>query len=344
VDNDEVTRQTLAAWDEIQAEDETAEEPTDEVDEVDAGDEIEEPEEAEAEEPDDGEEEETEETDEDEGEVEGEDQEEDQEPVVATAYDSEDIEIRAFLAKYGGDLNAALKGAAEIHHLINRQGQEKNQALQRVQELEAELEQARLVTPGGLMLNDEQREWVETATESGNPVAYISQAVQAGEYELARAVCREWAREDPFSANRAGQYVDQTEAQAMSYVEPIDMGRLLDAMKTEIPDMPNYSAQMAQVIHTLGDEHPIVQDARSGDIMVAAQAIARIYEYAKTSTATVKNARQKVLDQQRRNGAVAKQKAQVSSASASPSAIETPRPVTLGPGLTLEQLEAEFAR
>jgi hypothetical protein len=344
VDTDEVTRQTLAAWDEMQAEEE---QPTDEVAEQDPGDEIEQPEEdeveqpAEEEQPD--EEEAEEETDEDESEEEGDAEEETEEPVVA-AYETDDIEIRAFLNKYGGDLDAALKGAAEISHLINRQGQQKNAALQRVAELEAELEQARLYTPGGVMLNDEQRSWVDTAVESGNPANYVTQAIEAGEYELARAVCREWAREDPYSAMRAGQYVDSAEAEVANYVEPIDMGRLLEAMKTEIPDMPNYSAKMTEIIHSLGDEHPLVLDARSGDIMVAAQAIARIYEYAKTSTATVTRAKQQVREEQRQNGAVAKRKAVVSSAAASPSATEPPRTVRLGPGLTLEQLEAEFSR
>lgn len=337
---EEVTAQILGAWDEIQAEEEAAlaeeEEPATEEPET----------EEEAPDEDDGEEEPDQEEDtetEDEPDEEDDSEAEEDEPAAAT-YETDDLEIKAFLAKYGGNIEQALKGATEISRLISRQGAEKNAALERVAALEAELEQSRALSPTGPFLNEQQREWVEQAIGSGNPAGFINEALQAGEFDLARAVVQEWAREDPYQAMRAGQYVDQSEAAIQSYVEPIDMGRLLEALKVEIPDLPNYSPQMTQVIYTLGDNHPLVQDARSEDIGTAARGIVGIYELARASSATVKNAREEVKLQQRQNGANAKSKAQVSSSSASPSAPETPRPVRIGPGLTLEQLDAEFAR
>lgn len=341
MDHDEVTAQILGAWEDTVAEQTEPEtepkpetgEPTPEVEEP-ATEESEEPEEE-------SEEEEPEDEDEEEDEEEEEEGAEEGEPVVA--YETDDIEIRAFLAKYEGDLDKALRGAADLHRLVGRQGQEKNYLTERVSELEAELERMRAFASFGGAFSEEQREWIETAASSGNPAGYINQALEQGEFELARAVVQEWAREDPYNAMRAGQFIDQTESSAASYVEPIDMGRLLDALKTEIPELPNYSLQMAQVVRTLGDDHPLVQDARSADLQLAANAIVRIYEYAKASSATVTRAREQVRAEQRENGAVAKRKAVVSSASASPSATETPRAVRLGPGLTLEQLEAEFA-
>ena len=254
--------------------------------------------------------------------------------------------MQAFLAKYSGDVDAALKGAADLYRVVGKQGAEKGKLAERVEQLEAELANARAFAPQGdySYMNDEQRQWIATALESGNPAGYVGQAMQAGEFDLARAVVREWAREDPYSALRAGEYIDQAENEIVNYVEPIDLGRLLDALKVEIPDLPNYSGQMAQVLKTLGDNHPDVLDARSDDIGTAARGIVRIYELARASSATVRSARAEVQARQRQSGADAKQKAVVSSSSASPSNGETPRSVRIGPGLTLEQLDAEFAR
>lgn len=340
---EEVTEQILGAWEEVQAEDAAAAEPPDEVtEETPVEEEVEEEDEDEVEEEETPDEEEAPETEEDEDEEDDGEADEDDEPVAAS-YESEDLEVRAFLAKYDGDVEKALKGAAEINRLISRQGAEKNAALERAAQLEAELEQARAFAPLSPVLNEQQRDWVETAVGSGNPAGFVNEAIQAGEYDLARAVVQEWAREDPYSAMRAGQYIDQSEAAILNYVEPIDMGRMLDALKQEIPDLPNYSGQMAQVIYTLGDNHPVVLDARSDDLGTAARGIVGIYELAKASSATVRAARDGVKIRQRENGAVAKAKAVVSSSSTSPSVSEIPRSRMLGPGLSLEALEAEFA-
>jgi hypothetical protein len=338
VDNAAVTAQTLAAWEEIDAEEESAE-PTDEVvEEEPASDEGAD----DVEEGDDGEDEQEQEADDESGE--NEEAEEAQESEVTAGHG--DLEVQAFLAKYGGDMDAALKGAADLYRVVGKQGAEKGKLAERVQQLEQELASVRAFTPVGdySHMNDEQRQWVATALESGNPAGFIGQAMESGEFDLARAVVREWAREDPYSALRAGEYIDQAESEISNYVEPIDLGRLLEALKVEIPDPPNYSAQMAHVLEQLGDNHPDVLDARSDDLGTAARGIVRIYELARASSASVRSARQNVLKQQRQNGAVAKQKAVVSSSSASPPSTETPRSTRIGPGLTLEQLEAEFAR
>lgn len=335
MDNAAVTAQIMEAWDEVKAEDEAVE-PSAEVEETPAEEEAEQPAEEEVEE-----EEAEEEEAPDEEEEEADEEQPDEEPIVA-----ESLEVRAFLAKYGNDTDKALKGAAELYRVVGKQANEKNQLSERVTQLEAELANARAFSPMGdySHMNDEQRQWVAGALESGNPGGYVGQAMEAGEFDLARAVVREWAREDPYSALRAGEHIDRAENEIVNYVEPVDLGRLLEALKVEIPDLPNYSAQMSQVLATLGDNHPDVLDARSDDLGTAARGIVRIYELARASSASVRSARTNVREQQRANGAVAKQKAVVSSSSASPSTSEIPRPVKLGPGLTLEQLEAEFAR
>lgn len=344
MDAAEITAQIVGAWDEVVGAEEgtTAEpEPT----------EVETPEEAEVEtevEEEEVGEEEAEEADEepeeeDEPEEESEDDDEETAEPASVEFESDDIEVRALLAKYDNDVGKALKGAAELHHLVTRQGTEKNQALQRVAELEAELDRARLGQTG-IMLSEEQHAWVEEALGSGQPANYVQQAVDVGEYDLARAVCREWAREDPYAATRAGAQIDATEEAVASYQPPINLPVLLDAVAREVPDLPSYSAQMTEVLSRLGPEHPLVQEARSNDVQTAAAAIVSIYELAKLTSVNTRVAREKVKAIAKQNGASARKKAQVSSSSASPSATQTPRTRRLMPGLTLEDLEAEFAR
>jgi len=342
VDAAEITKQILGAWDEVQGEEENAG-VVDEVEqaepEPEEEEELEEEEEP-AEEEENEEEEVEEETDEGEDEGEEEEPEEEEESV---GYQSDDIEVRAYLAKYDNDIEKALKGAAEIAHLISRQGQEKNLALARVAELEGELERLRFSANTGIALNDEQRQWLDEAIESGNPAVYVQQAVDANELGLARALCHEWAREDPYSATRAGARIDELEQQAKAYVEPVNVRLLVDSLKKEVPDMVAFEGDMVDLLGKLGEGHHLVQAARSQDLYTAAQGIYGIYELAKLSSVNLQGARAKVKADQRSNGASARKKAVVSSGSASPSAAGTPRTVRLGPGLTLEQLEAEFA-
>ena len=85
-------------------------------------------------------------------------------------------------------------------------------------------------------------------------------------------------------------------------------------------------------------------DAQSGDLERAARAILSIYEIARGSATQVKSTRDGIRRKQREAADDVRQAAVVSSASAAPSVTETPRPTRLGPGLTLEALEAEFSR
>lgn len=343
MDTKRVTDQIMSAWDELEAEE--AAEPEAEAEEVvEAG---EEPEEA-IEAPDDGEEEEAEEAEEEE-EAEGEDEGEEESDEEAEEAEPEepDPEVRAFLAKYNGDVDEALKGAAELQRVLGRQGQEKGQLARRVEELETELQRMQHFSGVSPAVNPEQREWIEEAVGSGNPGAYVNGALQAGEFGLARLVCQEWAREDPFQALRAAQVVDGAEQQAQVVPEfdgPVDTGILLNVLSDNYPDMRNFEPEMISTLTKLGPGHPLVQDAQSGELERAARGIVGIYEIARASSTSVRAARDGVKRKQRQAGDDARQAAQVSSGSASPSKNETPRPVRLGPGLTLEDLEAEFAR
>jgi hypothetical protein len=196
---------------------------------------------------------------------------------------------------------------------------------------------------GQTPMTEEQRVWVEEAVASGNPAHYVQLAVDANEFELARALCRDWAREDPYTATRFGGQIDAIEQQIQSYEPPWEMDDLLGAMREQFPDMPQYEQQMTQLLHTFGPQHPAVIDARSSDARAAARGIHHLYDVARASSATVRGAKETVRRTERDNGDSVRQSAQVQSSTTSPSVNGTPRrQIQLLPGLTLEALEAEL--
>lgn len=344
METEEITRQIIGVWDEEQPEESTAEvaeEPQPES-EPEQEPEPEQPEREEGEpEPEEGEPEgeqpeEEEEAEEEEGEPEEEPEEE------VTGYQSENPQVQAFLAKYQGDLERALAGAVQLQQVLGRQGQDKAVLTRRVQELEQELQQLRSFGPGPA-LSPEQRGWVDEAVESQNPVSYVQQALEANEFALARAVCDRWAEDAPYEAGRIAQQIDAAEWRTQQQVEQeqpqLDSGALMGVLIEHFPEMPQYEQQMLAAMNSLGDDHPLVQDARSNEPATAATAIVSIYEIARAQTTSVKTARTKLQRDGRQAADDARARAVVSSAQATPNAGETPRPRNIMPGLTLEALD-----
>jgi len=324
-----VTEQILSAWDD---------------DEDPQGSVVEQPAE---EQPEEVVEEEQPEQDDQDGEEPEEQEVEDEDAVDAF---SDDPQVLAYLAKYQNDPERALKAAVQLQQALGRQGQEKAVLNRRVQELESQIAQQQAFQTGAL-LNPEQQQWVGEAVESGNPTLYVQQAVQAGEFELARAVCAEWARESPYEALRVSQAVDGAEYNAhvqqtqAPLEEPVDHSILLNALvENGFDDLPLYADQMTSTLNSLGPGHPLVMDARSSDFAVSAKALINLYEIARASTATVKNTREPVRANSKTDAAEARRRAVVSSSSATPGPSETPRSRQIGPGLTLAQLDAEWEK
>src|SRR5262249_30124191 len=186
-----------------------------------------------------------------------EEEEPEQEEVEVTA--EHDPAVQAFLARYGGDVDKALQGAVELEVLLGRQSNEVGAARQRAAELEQILAEQQALT-GTTWLTAEQQQWVEEAVTSGNPRAYVQGAMQEGEFDLARAVVREWSREDPYEAMRVGQVVESGAArmQAPPMPEPLDKGVLLSVLASNYPEMAGYWGQMETMIAQLGPNHPTV--------------------------------------------------------------------------------------
>jgi hypothetical protein len=341
---DEEAQGTSAATDVPQptlseAEPEEAEEEVEGTDEEEGEDEGED-EAAEAETPD-----EEEEAGEDEGEEEGD--ESVVEALAVAGFDTSDPDIRAFLAQYQNDPVKALTAAAHLRRAFDRQGTDLGQARQRAAELESQIARARMLG-GGAPLSEEQHSWAEGAAASAAPGAYVQQALDAGEFDLARAVCSYWARESPYEAARAGLVVDQAESQLVQRAQaPVEAPTedIVEALKSNVPGFREWEPQMVAVFNNLGPGHHLVQEARSNNIDVSMRALMSIFEIAQASTASVQEQRSEIRKRARAASSSAKAKAAVTSSSNSTgSPKETPRSeVQILPGLTLEDLETEFA-
>jgi hypothetical protein len=262
-----------------------------------------------------------------------------------SAYHSDDPDVQALLARYDNDVEATLRAAVNQRKLFGRQGQELGQAREKIEQLEGELAQAALFRQGGAFITAEQQAWVEEAAGSENPLGYIQAAVEAEEYDLARAVL-EQAEIAPVQAMRLAQGIDAVEGRAREQVEPqqqpLDHQALFTVLTDFYPDLPQFSAEMTATLARLGEDHPLAALARSQNPEEAAQGIIGLYEIARAKTATVTSTRESVKTKQRQAGDAARRAAQVSSAQATNAQAQTPRTRPIMPGLTLEALEAEF--
>jgi hypothetical protein len=170
----------------------------------------------------------------------------------------------------------------------------------------------------------------------------VQQAIEAGEFGLARAVCDRWAEESPYEAGRIAQQVDAAEWQSQQRAtEPVqvDHEALIGVLVEHFPEMPQYEQQMLTTMSSLGAGHPLVQDAQSNDPETAARGVLGIYEIARAQTASVQTTRTKLKRDGRKAADDARARAVVSSAQATPNAGETPRSKQIMPGLTLEELD-----
>src|SRR5262245_24049741 len=203
----EEENERLATDDEVQSTQPEAEVSTDESD---AEAEVEEQAQAEPEsEPGDEEkDEEAVETEEQEEPEEEADETEVEEVTASHAYESDDPRVLAFLAKYDNDPERALMAAAHLEQVLGRPGRDLGLQQDRITELEQELGNLRAFGPGVVTLTPEQREWAVQAVESENPVAYVQEAMRAGEFALARAVCDGWSEAAPYEAARLAQHID----------------------------------------------------------------------------------------------------------------------------------------
>jgi hypothetical protein len=254
-------------------------------------------------------------------------------------------EVLALLARYENDVERALRGQIELERALSRQGRDKHQLGLRVQELEGQLAETQMFSDQPTFLTEEQQSWVEEAVGSGQPNMYIRQAVQVGEFDLARAIVEQWSSESPYPALRAGQMIDAAEqhyAAMHAPQETFDHSELLQILAEHYPELPRYEQQMVQTISALGEAHPLVVAARAGTPEEAARGIIGLYEIARAKTATVETTKANVKRKQKEEGVAARKNAVVSSSQSSPASTQAPRPVQIAPGLTWEQYMEEL--
>lgn len=259
-------------------------------------------------------------------------------------------EVQAYLDRHNGDIGKALKTMVEAQAMLQRRNTEYGEQGRRIAQLEAELAQSQAFAAQQQSLTTEQTDWVSAAVESDQPIAFVQQAVAAGEYELARAVCDAWGSEgDAYAALRTRQQVDAAEAYAYQAQEaaqpPATMPReeLMSLITQQIPDFPEYEGDMVEIVNQLGRQHPMVIAANSADPAEAAAGMVDLYRVAQTRKIRVAEARTQIADEQREKKVAEKKRGRVSSAASRSSTNETPRPKQIMPGLNIEELDAAFA-
>lgn len=271
---------------------------------------------------------------------------EDGEPVHEPEYPPD---VQAYLDRHDGDLTKALKTMVEAQSMLQRRNAEYQEMSRRNTELEAQLAQANAFQ-GNMGLTPEQAEWISQAVESEQVPAYVQSAVQAGEFDLARALCDAWGQDgDAYSALRTRQAVDEAEyasqAQQMASAPPAEFSRdeLFGMIQQQVPDFGDYYGDMTEIVTQLGPNHPMVVAAKADDPNEAALGLIDLYQVARTRRARVAEAKQQVQDETRNREVAKRQQARVSSASSRTSTEEPPQSIRIAPGLTLEELDAALA-
>lgn len=132
-----------------------------------------------------------------------------------------DPAVDAYLAKYGGDVDAAVKAAAHQSDVIGRQGQELGQTREELAKLQGIVEtlQRQPVQSGPVMTTDQVEEYaVEVSTSKGyydGATALVNESLKSGDERAYDTLLRNWTLEDPIAATRYdGEFQAWKRAQA----------------------------------------------------------------------------------------------------------------------------------
>ena len=153
-----------------------------------------------------------------------------------------DATVDAYLAKYGGDKDAALKAAANQNDLLGRQGQELGTLRESQARLQGQVEAllASAATPAGPAMSNEQAEEyaVETAISQGyvqGATSLANEGWNAGDERAYDNLIRNWALEDPIAATRFDVGFQNWKAaqNAPAPTAPVEDPRLAAVLETQ---------------------------------------------------------------------------------------------------------------
>lgn len=243
-------------------------------------------------------------------------------------------EVEQFLAKYDGDLNKALKAAAEGQSLIGRQGNEMGELRRQLEELKT------LVTQRPL----EPIAWPdEFATAEEAVPTYRNIAEQAFEREDEETFTRAmmaWGQIDPvgmetFATLKSTQLMLLQAGQAQQTQPEQDLNQGMAALKEKYPDLSKPEVQQA-----LGEEaskwptlNRLLQDATVPERL---QALEELYlrVASRTVSETEQRARKRVALRTSEEARVARTAAKVASGGNSGKAVEETAKVSIPLGNT----------
>lgn len=196
----------------------------------------------------------------------------------------DDPDVAAFLEKYDGDLNKALRGATELQRLQGRQGQELGELremkgqLEALQQIVAQQQQPRFAGPDPRVLIED------------DPKAAAHLAVQQGDANTMMAAVQAWAEEEPFEAalfvtNLQQEYAISQLREELQGQQPAPADPELELAKAMAPVLQRHP-DLEQHLPDIGEaakERPLLRRAlEEGSPQERAQALEDLYVIARS--------------------------------------------------------------
>lgn len=236
-----------------------------------------------------------------------------------TPAEAVDPELEAFLAKYGGDAQKALRGAAEQAKLMGRQAQELGEYRAYIEQIQAQQAQAQqpqqqYVAPDALA------EWAQSLPPTSLPMV-VQQAYQQGNQAAADAALAELGEYDRTAARQLDRWMiqqdflrTQQQAQQVQTQTQSEWDRAAEQFAQQVPDLTKFAPQMMELAG-LPENADILRLIESGSPTARITALRLLYNEARgRETATLNSSAMEIVQQQRDDADAAAAAAQVVSA------------------------------
>lgn len=243
----------------------------------------------------------------------------------------DDPEVAAFLQKYDGDLDKALRGAAELQKMSGRQGGELGELRNELQQMKQAIERGMQPQVDYTSRLDRVAEIEDDAQRSEAYQGLAEHAANAGDFESMAEVVREWKEEDPFAASMFSStliaqferdaMLEQLQAQAPAPAAADDQAAVnveVSKVVERHPDIEKFLPQIGEI----AKERPYLEAAlQKGSPQERASALEDLYLLARSrETDTSSAAIQRIQVKTRQDNERAKADAAVVSGSRSSNA------------------------
>lgn len=194
-----------------------------------------------------------------------------------------DPDLQQYLAKYGGDVEKALRGALEQQSLFGRQANELGELRQQLSQFQEQFQET------------QQRQQTDWDSLLENPAQAVQVAFQQGNAPMLQQAFAQWADEDPAAAWswRSDRMIEVQRQQILQEVEqrigPVvqqtseqQFAQAMAGLARQYPDLEQMAPAMAQI----AQERPHVLDGlQSQNPQVRATVLEDLYHLARSRSA-----------------------------------------------------------